>query len=212
MKIGSPKKIYFHLPWLSISLIFVMGILFWGGLHWSIEISNTESFCLSCHEMRDNVYQEYKTSAHYTSRSGVRATCPDCHVPRTWNQKMARKLAAVNEIYHWASGSIDTREKFLKKRPDLAKVVWQTMENNDSAECRGCHEFNELQLAQQSSGARRSHNRGLKKGITCISCHKGISHQLPTSYWDDEHQRMKEAKRECGECHIGMPINETITW
>ncbi len=27
------------------------------------------------------VYQEYKETIHYSNRSGVRAICPDCHVP-----------------------------------------------------------------------------------------------------------------------------------
>lgn len=37
----------------------VFGILFWGGFNWAIELSNTEAFCISCHEMRSTVYQEY---------------------------------------------------------------------------------------------------------------------------------------------------------
>ncbi|MGC1319334.1 MAG: NapC/NirT family cytochrome c, partial [Pseudolabrys sp.] len=34
------------------------GILFWGGFIWAMEVANTETFCISCHEMRDNVYKE----------------------------------------------------------------------------------------------------------------------------------------------------------
>ena len=34
------------------------GILFWGGFNWAMEVANTETFCVSCHEMRDNVYKE----------------------------------------------------------------------------------------------------------------------------------------------------------
>lgn len=37
---------------------FVFGILFWGGFHWALELTNTETFCISCHEMEENVYAE----------------------------------------------------------------------------------------------------------------------------------------------------------
>ena len=75
---------------------FVVGILFWGGFHWALEMTNTETFCISCHEMRDNVYKEYRNTVHYANRTGVRATCPDCHVPREWSYKMIRKIQASN--------------------------------------------------------------------------------------------------------------------
>ena len=51
-----------------ISVLVVMfgsGILFWGAFNWSLELSNTESFCISCHEMRDNILPEYKKSVHF---------------------------------------------------------------------------------------------------------------------------------------------------
>ena len=63
---------------------FVGGVLFWGGFNTALEITNTEKFCTSCHEMRDNVYQELQSTVHFSNRSGVRATCPDCHVPHNW--------------------------------------------------------------------------------------------------------------------------------
>ncbi|MDN5471877.1 MAG: NapC/NirT family cytochrome c, partial [Enterobacterales bacterium] len=45
---------------------FVAGIIFWGGFNTGMEMANTEKFCISCHEMRDNVYQEYMDTVHYT--------------------------------------------------------------------------------------------------------------------------------------------------
>lgn len=70
-----------------LSVGFVAGVIFWGGFNWSMEATNTEAFCITCHEMEDNVYQEYKETIHYSNRTGVRATCPDCHVPKTWIRK-----------------------------------------------------------------------------------------------------------------------------
>ncbi|MFO1189539.1 MAG: NapC/NirT family cytochrome c [Alphaproteobacteria bacterium] len=42
--------------------------------------------------MRDNVYAEYTNTIHNQNRTGVRATCSDCHVPREWIHKMVRKV------------------------------------------------------------------------------------------------------------------------
>jgi len=64
------------------SLFFVLGIIFWGGFNTGLEATNTLEFCISCHEMRDNVYQEYKTTIHFKNPAGVRAVCSDCHVPK----------------------------------------------------------------------------------------------------------------------------------
>jgi cytochrome c-type protein NapC len=58
---------------------FVAGIIFWGGFNTALEVTNTEKFCTGCHEMRDNVFSELKSTIHFTNRSGVRASCPDCH-------------------------------------------------------------------------------------------------------------------------------------
>ena len=104
---------------------FIGGILFWGGFHWALEATNNEEFCISCHEMRDNVYAEYQGSVHQNNHSGVRATCPDCHVPKEWGYKIIRKIQASKELYgHFVTGVIDTPEKFEEHRLDLAGRVW----------------------------------------------------------------------------------------
>ncbi|MBQ5459528.1 MAG: NapC/NirT family cytochrome c, partial [Rhodocyclaceae bacterium] len=60
----------------------VIGVVGWMGFDAAITWTNTEQFCLSCHEMRDNVYQEYRGTIHDINRTGVRAVCADCHVPK----------------------------------------------------------------------------------------------------------------------------------
>lgn len=160
-------------------VFFFAGIIFWGGFDTAMEATNTMSFCISCHEMESTVYREYRYSVHYRNSSGVRATCPDCHVPKRWVHKLVRKVRATAELYHWAAGSIDTREKFEAKRLPLAEKVWSAMQATDSRECRNCHSFASMKLDQQGYFARNRHNEGLATGKTCIDCHKGISHQLP---------------------------------
>jgi len=158
---------------------FASGILFWGGFNWSMEATNTETFCISCHEMEANVYQEYRNTVHYSNRTGVRATCPDCHVPKTWIHKVARKIQASNELYHHFLGTIDTREKYEAKRLELAKNVWKVMEDTDSRECRNCHSFEYMDFVEQEKRSHGAHEEAIDDDMTCIDCHKGIAHELP---------------------------------
>ena len=162
-----------------LSVGFVAGILFWGAFNTAMELTNNEQFCISCHEMRDNVYQEYRETIHYANRTGVRATCPDCHVPKEWHHKVVRKIQATNELFHKVMGTIDTREKFLAHRLELAEHVWSAMKKTDSRECRNCHNYDYMDFGEQGRRAVAQHSKGLEEGKTCIDCHKGIAHELP---------------------------------
>jgi cytochrome c-type protein NapC len=166
----------------------IIGIIFWGGFNWSMEMTNKESFCISCHEMKDNVYKEYTETIHYSNRTGVRATCPDCHVPKEWIHKVIRKIQASNEVYHKLMGTIDTREKFLAHRLELAKHVWKAMKTTDSRECRNCHDFESMDFEKQEERSADRHEEALDaegdNRRTCIDCHQGIAHHLPKG-WEE---------------------------
>ncbi|MCQ4322396.1 cytochrome c3 family protein [Stutzerimonas stutzeri] len=159
---------------------FLAGIIFWGGFNTALEATNTEAFCISCHEMEDNVYMEIKDTIHYTNRSGVRATCPDCHVPHEWTDKIARKMQASKEVWGKIFGTISTREKFLGMRREMAEREWRRLKSNDSLECRNCHNYEFMDFTRQSKRAAEFHSKALGQGeATCIDCHKGIAHRLP---------------------------------
>ncbi len=203
-------------PVLAVSGAMLTGVVLWGGFNWSMEATNTEEFCISCHEMRDNVYSELVKTVHFQNRTGVRATCPDCHVPKEWVYKVARKIRAVNELYHWMAGSVATAEKFEARRPALAAHVWENMKETDSRECRNCHKNGSMELKAQTPQAGRMHELGVKWGMTCIDCHKGIAHSLPRGNQVDKvmdglHERFEKEKVDCRDCHKGMagpPTND----
>ncbi len=196
-------------PAAGVSAVFLAGMIFWGGFNWSLELTNTESFCISCHEMREYVYKEYKTTIHYNNRTGVRASCPDCHVPREWVYKVARKVQATNELFHWMTGSIGSLADFEARRPELARQVWASMGATDSRECRNCHGIGFMTHQDQTAEARTMHVLAVKWGKTCIDCHKGIAHTLPNDFdknvlLDELHERMEREKIDCRQCHEGM--------
>ncbi|HEY0327566.1 MAG TPA: NapC/NirT family cytochrome c [Rhodopseudomonas sp.] len=157
----------------------IAGVAAWGGFNTVMDATNSPEFCVSCHEMRDTVYKEYKTSVHYANASGVRATCPDCHVPKQWLPKFVRKIEASAELYHKLIGSIDSPEKFEAERLTLARQVWSTMQATDSRECRNCHSFEAMDFHKQRPAAAQTMPKAMQRGATCIDCHKGIAHKLP---------------------------------
>lgn len=168
----------------SIGAIFIVsfigGIIAWGGFNTAMDATNTEQFCISCHEMQSNVYREYQQTIHYTNRTGVRAVCTDCHVPKDWYHKTIRKIRASNELLHHFLGTISTRDKFVDQRLTMAKSVWQQMKTSDSRECRNCHNLLHMDFSAQEKRSAGKHQESLKKdGSTCIDCHQGIAHRLP---------------------------------
>ncbi len=172
---------------------FVLGIVFWGGFNWAMEVANTEAFCVSCHEMRDNVYQELQQTIHWKNRSGVRATCSDCHVPREWIHKVYRKVEATNELFHKIIGTINTKEKFEAHRLELARHVWTAMKKTDSRECRNCHAVGSMDPHKQSAASQVMFE-AMRNGMTCIDCHKGIAHRLPEEPEESEEPAKSEGK------------------
>ncbi|MFS2013919.1 cytochrome c-type protein NapC [Azospirillum oryzae] len=159
---------------------FIAGVMFWGGFNTALEATNKEAFCIGCHEMQANPYEEMKQTIHFTNRSGVRATCPDCHVPHQWTDKIARKMQASKEVWGKIFGTIDTRDKFLAKRRELAEHEWARLKANNSLECRNCHSADSMDITKQGARAARIHEQYLFTGErTCIDCHKGIAHRLP---------------------------------
>jgi cytochrome c-type protein NapC len=145
------------------------------GLAWT----NTEEFCIGCHEMRDNVYAEFKGTIHDVNRSGVRAICSNCHVPHEPWPLIKRKMRASLELWGHIRGVVDTKEKFEAHRYMLATRVWTRMKETDSLECRNCHHADAMDPEKQSEKARARHAKAKAEGLTCIECHFGISHKEP---------------------------------
>jgi len=175
---GGPRRNWKVVLGFGLVSVLVGAVLVIGGaagLAWT----STEQFCIGCHEMRDNVYAEYKGTIHDTNRTGVRAVCTDCHVPREPGPLVLAKIHATWDLYGHIRGFIDTKEKFQAKRPELAHRVWARMQASDSHECRNCHKTDKMSTELQSEKARARHAKGKAEGLTCIDCHFGIAHQEP---------------------------------
>ncbi len=141
--------------------------------------TNTLEFCVSCHEMKNANYAEYKDTIHARNRTGVKAVCADCHVPHEGVALVLRKLEASNDVLQHLLGTIDTPQKFEAHRLEMAKKVWRTMEATDSRECRHCHDVNAMDPQLQGKTAQKQHQKLADGQHTCIDCHFGIAHREP---------------------------------
>jgi cytochrome c-type protein NapC len=162
----------------AIVLMLIGGLLFAGGKI-SLDQTNTIEFCTSCHEMKNNNFEEYSHTIHAKNRSGVKATCADCHVPHEFADTMIRKIKASNDVFQHFMGTIDTKEKFEEHRLELAKRVWKRMKESDSRECRNCHDTKAMDPERQGKTAQKQHKRLASGERTCIDCHFGIAHKEP---------------------------------
>lgn len=142
--------------------------------------TSTEEFCASsCHEMTYN-RDEHKGSIHDANASGVRATCVDCHVPRTGIPLYFRKINAARDLWgHFVTGSIDTKEKFEAKRYEMAVRVWTYMKKSDSRECKSCHNMEKTDPEKISEKAQVRHAKAKAENMACIDCHYAIAHTEP---------------------------------
>ncbi len=155
----------------------VVGVVGTLGFDLAMEKTNSTEFCISCHEMETHPWQESLGKAHAVGRVGFTVGCADCHVPKDFIPKMKRKIEASREVWHHLLGTLDTPEKYEQHRAEMAARVWKTMEDNDSASCRTCHKAEEIGSTEMIN---TMHQQALGSGATCITCHKGIAHDLPS--------------------------------
>lgn len=172
-------------------VIFLIGGISFGGLTSFFHYTNRTEFCTSCHSMEVN-FKEYKQTPHYKNSSGVQASCADCHVPKNFGPMFVSKIAAVKDVLHEITGTIDSPEKFEARRWLLAKMVWDKMRATDSRECRACHDYESMDLNAQDKRTRNKHTRAPEKGQTCIDCHSGIAHDEPLEPDEDEQVALKD--------------------
>jgi cytochrome c-type protein NapC len=176
-KEGSRKGWRFGLSTAFAGLVVGMRVV-WGALM-SADSSNREEFCISCHEMR-KPYEEYQNTVHNRNRPGIRVTCSDCHVPRDLPSMVGHKIGqAYQEWTSHLSRKLGTGAEYEAHRYEMAKAVWVDMKQNDSRECRHCHDESAVNTDLQPERVRAKHAKGKAEGLTCIDCHFGEAHKEP---------------------------------
>lgn len=170
-------------------LIFLAGVAALGGVNVFFAATNEMAFCTSCHSMKVNL-EEYRETAHYNNKSGVQATCSDCHVPKQFFPKVKAKILAARDVYHWILGTIE---------PDLSQLV----SSDQSGACPDkfipikpgsdlcVHNYGEAYSEEMSDEAAELREKSLKK-------FNDYRWNMATRVW----AKMKDSdSRECRSCH-----------
>lgn len=159
----------------------VLGAVGVVGTQMAVAYTGTNEFCgNACHSHTKFVYPEFKVSVHGSNRTGVQATCGDCHIPHSYPAKLLYKAkAGIRDGIAEMQGVISTQERFEAKRWEMANHVWEEMRANNSANCRTCHTPEAMNSAKQSEDAVKQHKRFASGKATCIDCHAGVAHKEP---------------------------------
>lgn len=149
------------------------------GTQVAVAVTGSNEFCgNACHSHTKFVYPEYKVSVHGSNRTGVQATCSDCHIPHSYPAKLFYKAeAGIRDGIAEMQGVISTQEKYEAKRWEMANHVWEEMRANNSANCRTCHTPEAMSAEKQSEDARKQHKKFASGKATCIDCHTGVAHK-----------------------------------
>jgi len=163
-----------------VALGVVVGAIAIIGTQVMVHVTGTDEFCgAACHSMQW-VAKEHRESIHGASRTGMVATCHDCHIPRKYPELLWYKaMAGTRDVIGEIRGIISTEDLFNKERMRMATHVWTEYRANDSRACRGCHTFSNEMLAKQQEMVRQMHAPVLEGKATCIDCHKGVGHAAP---------------------------------
>ena len=166
-------------------IAFAVGAVAISGFNYSLDMTSTTEFCYACHSHELNIRPEYEASGHANNRTGVRAECKDCHLPKPWARYVWTKMVVSLDIIPELRGVISTPEKYAERRGYLKRKVWTTYKENGSEYCMHCHQWEHMDGEEQGRMASRMHARAQEKGQTCIDCHRGMVHDM-----DDSHEEI----------------------
>ena len=161
--------------WVSI-----VGLLAFGGA--SVAILDTtdyyftsQPFCASqCHVM-EIPYKELQQSTHWTTPSGVRPTCADCHVSKRLTFAMMDHFIGTAELWVQLTTDFSDPETFEALRPAAADRVRFAMLENESEACRNCHVMEGIK--RERKRGQRMHETAREENTTCIACHYNLVHK-----------------------------------
>nr|WP_207627632.1 MULTISPECIES: NapC/NirT family cytochrome c [Bacillaceae] len=140
--------------WKLLFVSLVGCIVIFGGGYGVLSLTNSPSFCASCHEMAPE-YSTYTASAHNN------ISCVQCHIKPGFVNMVTHKMKSMKEVYYHVTG--------------VPEQIVQTEEEAVSNEnCLQCHSKNRLVTA--SGDLKVNHKGHIEEGIPCISCHVGVVH------------------------------------
>lgn len=153
-------------------------------VHWS----GTNQFCGTfCHSM-DAAYASYQKGLHAKTNSGYNVDCVDCHLKyrpkKDYSQAEVvgmlwhKATSGANSLWGEIRGTLDTPEKQIEHRAEMAEAVTEWMKETGFVNCRSCHDmanFKENPAKPMVSAMHKA--MADNKETNCLSCHVNAGHQ-----------------------------------
>ncbi len=154
---------------LLTGMVLGMGFVFAG--KFGIDYSGTDTFCDQACHAHSHATQSWIKSTHYTTKSGVKTHCIQCHLPGGGVEYLTEKARL---------GGKDVYGKLFK---DVSKIDWLSKRSFDEAKdftydsgCVSCHSILfSAKLSKKGVDGHLHYQRAIDK-LRCISCHMNVGH------------------------------------
>ncbi len=141
--------------------------------HKGIEATSTNGFCEVCH-VHPHVFNSWKLSTHYDTRSGMRVGCVECHLPPKGEGYLKEKIRlGAKDIYG-----------FLFK--DSADFNWEARRTVEMAQhftyqesCVKCHENLFPRTLTKEGQEAHLYFTQKEDELLCLNCHIDVGHYDP---------------------------------
>ncbi len=153
---------------------------------YSIGVTSSNEFCMSCHEMRLVAEQGWMQSKHHSNPKGVVANCVDCHLP-------AEPVAML-----WTKTRDGMKDVFVHYfgNSDPESMNWEELAASarskiSDSSCMKCHK----NLTPKGAKIKMiiAHREYLRlKNKRCLDCHKQEFHPWYRKYYGKKLANTKE--------------------
>jgi len=169
--------------------------------------------CAECHPVQ---YEEYKLSAMGSSKNPLKPGCINCHDNPHSVFRWFKHMYLADQ--GWKDVQIALRDRGFYDHvltPRLTKKERARFIKTDSRRCRECHTRPDHQkYFKNSIGLFKPdivpHQQAKKEGLTCVQCHKNLTHNLsvpatwgakPTKAEQGNFDAGKAKSENCASCH-----------
>ncbi|MEW5820043.1 MAG: NapC/NirT family cytochrome c [Cyanobacteriota bacterium] len=172
------KNFYINNKTKALAILSIIIVIAFISLYWSVEITSTPEFCISCHEMKPE-YDSWKKSSHYKPtkenpnvKSIQVANCKDCHLP-PWNKPIsmlwAKAYHGTKDVYHHYYSA----EEF--KYPGFYyEMKVKSRESIYNESCIKCHQ----DILKSNAPDIKPFHKSFKNidNLKCVDCHQNLIH------------------------------------
>ena len=159
----------YFLPGIIIGILLILG-----GVK-ALNITSTNTYCISCH-IHPSADASWKKSVHYDTRSGYRVACVECHLPpRGKGYLMAKGTTGLRDL--WSKWTKDSSSFRWEERGRLEIARGYTYESS----CIKCNEnLFPAKLTKVGEDAHLYYTQTKKTDeLHCINCHLNAGHYIP---------------------------------